>query len=69
MIASDTQMLDWMQHEGLESVIRLDKRGWLNMWTGTMLYRTMREAIVAGMVASAQEYELERRGDRRKATT
>lgn len=63
---TDTQMLDWLEIEGLESVIRLplfDNLGrstggvlWLNHWTNATAYATMRESILAGWRASEAEY-------------
>ena len=61
-LRTDKEILDWMQHEGLESVVRcpqFDREGkalgiclWVSHWTPGEVYVSMREAAMAGMAAS-----------------
>lgn len=63
---TDTEILDWMQREGLESIVRCpqfapgDKVAvvlWASHWTWHethKVYTTLREAALAGMEASAR---------------
>jgi hypothetical protein len=59
---SDTAILDWLEREGLESLVRIDRSHWLNMWTSgpritpsTPIYLSLRDAAIAGMIESAKE--------------
>lgn len=56
---TDTEILDWMQREGLESIVRCPQftsKGaatgiciWASHWTPDQRYMTLREAAMAGM--------------------
>ena len=62
---TDAAILDWMEREGLESIIRVpthDGKGgyvWASMWTPAIsakqVYLSLREAAIAGMIESAKE--------------
>jgi len=64
---TDSEILNWMQYEGFESIVlcpqftsKGDATGiciWASHWTPDQRYMTMREAAVAGMVASAKPIE------------
>lgn len=59
---TDTEILNWMQHEGLESILRCPQFTsggastglviWASHWTPDQRYMTLREAAMAGMDAS-----------------
>ena len=59
---TEKEILDWMEREGLESIIRCPQFNydgssmginlWTSHWTPRMYYSTMREAAIAGMVES-----------------
>lgn len=51
-------ILEWLEREGLESVVRCPNGQWANTWTPGQYYATMRESILAGMAQSAKEEAL-----------
>ncbi len=62
---TDTEIIDWMQREGLESIVRVpqfDRDGkalgiclWASLWTPGERYVSLRGAAAEGMRLSALE--------------
>ena len=62
LIVTDKEIMDWLEREGLESIIRcpqFDRTGaslgvnlWKSHWKPDEVYVTMRQAAITGMEAS-----------------